>query len=147
MGGFKTPNPIYDYVMTELRRRFMELKPTELISGFAIGADQMSVEIAIELGVDFTAAIPFVGQEKMWPRQAQDKYRDLLGKAKRVEIISEGGYTAYKMQVRNEWVVNNSDLMLAVFDGTNGGTANCVRYARSKNKPIIVIDPTKAQTQ
>ena len=46
------------------------------------------------------------------------------------------------MQIRNRWMVDNSDLVLAVFDGKKeGGTWNCVKYAKSKNKEIVVIKP------
>jgi uncharacterized phage-like protein YoqJ len=47
------------------------------------------------------------------------------------------------MQLRNEFMVNNSDIVIAVWDGTNGGTANCVKYAQVENKEIIIIDPHK----
>ena len=45
------------------------------------------------------------------------------------------------MQTRNEWMVDKADVVIACFDGTNGGTANCVNYAREKNKELIIIDP------
>ena len=53
-----------------------------------------------------------------------------------VVFVSEPGYAAWKMQVRNKWMVDNSDLVLALWNGTDGGTANCVRYAEKVGKPI-----------
>jgi uncharacterized phage-like protein YoqJ len=45
------------------------------------------------------------------------------------------------MQIRNEWMVDRADQVIAIWDGTSGGTANCVEYATKMNKPILRIDP------
>ncbi len=45
------------------------------------------------------------------------------------------------MDKRNKWMVDNCDLLIAVWNGTSGGTANCVNYAKSINKQIIIINP------
>lgn len=91
------------------------------------------------LGIPITAAVPFAGQESQWPAASQKLYRDLLAKAARVEVVSSGGYAASKMQRRNEWMVDHCDRLLAVWDGTPGGTANCIGYALAKRKPITYI--------
>jgi len=42
----------------------------------------------------------------------------------------------------NEWMVDNSSILIAIYDGSkNGGTFNCIEYAKNKGKEIIVIDP------
>ena len=50
-------------------------------------------------------------------------------------------YKPYLMQVRNEYMVNLADKVIAVWDGTSGGTGNCVAYAEKKKKEIIRITP------
>jgi uncharacterized phage-like protein YoqJ len=45
------------------------------------------------------------------------------------------------MQKRNEYMVDNSDIVIAVWDGSKGGTYNCVKYAEKLGKKIIVINP------
>ncbi|MNP85294.1 hypothetical protein D3C76_1849670 [compost metagenome] len=45
------------------------------------------------------------------------------------------------MQKRNEWMVDNSKFIISVWDGTKGGTGNCVKYAENKNKHISNINP------
>lgn len=52
-----------------------------------------------------------------------------------------GGYAPAKMQIRNEYMVENCDLLIAVWDKSDGGTANCVKYAKSQRKNIIYINP------
>lgn len=111
-----------------------------VISGGAIGWDSALALASYELDIKYILAVPFVGQEKMWPKEglySQDFYNDLKSNAYKVEIICPGGYASWKMQRRNEWMVNNADLILALWNGSSGGTANCIKYAESKNKKII----------
>lgn len=97
--------------------------------------------ICYQEGIPYVAAIPFVGQESKWPEMAQKRWRFLLGKAAEVEVVCKGGYAPEKMQKRNEWMVDHGDVLLAVWDGTAGGTANCVRYAEKRKKRIVRINP------
>ena len=115
----------------------------ELISGMALGVDMLFAQIAIELNIPLIAAIPFKGQQSMWPKQSQDRFNKILSYDKcESVIVSEGAYTPQKMQIRNQWMVDNCDLLIAVFDGTSGGTANCVNYAKKIGKNRVVIKPT-----
>jgi uncharacterized phage-like protein YoqJ len=45
------------------------------------------------------------------------------------------------MQKRNEYMVDKCDKLLAVWNGTTGGTHNCIKYAKSKGKEIILLNP------
>jgi uncharacterized phage-like protein YoqJ len=144
LGGFAIPNPIYNYVQKEAERLLIKLKPSLILSGFAIGFDQMLAELAIKLKIDFNAIVPFVGQEKLWPKEAQTKYHTLLKQAKEIKIVCEGGYATKKMQIRNQYLVDHCHLLLAAYDGSGGGTNNCIEYAIKMKKEIIIIDPKKA---
>jgi uncharacterized phage-like protein YoqJ len=145
LGGYKLPNPAYLYVCQQLEKTLKELQPTEAISGMALGIDQWAANVCLKLGIPFTAAIPFVGQEKAWPQSSQQTYHKLLSKATKQVIVCQGGYAPQKMQTRNEWMCNHCDQLIAVWDGTPGGTGNCVQYAKSINKTIIFINPREKQ--
>lgn len=110
-----------------------------IISGMAQGFDQSLAMAAVSLGIPFTAAVPFKGQETAWPDKAQQRYRTLISFADTVVIVSEGGYTPWKMQKRNEYMVDNCTLLMAIWNGTPGGTANCIQYAKTKNIPIRYV--------
>ena len=140
--GYDYNNPVYKYIKTELYKIIDELKPTKIISGMALGFDTILAQTAIELSIPFIAAIPFVGQEKIWPQSSKDTYNKLLNLAAEKVIVCEGGYAAWKMQKRNEWMTDNSDELVACWDGTNGGTKNCIDYALSMNKKIHRINPS-----
>lgn len=139
--GYKLPNPTYIKVCQQIDSLLKELKPEKVISGMALGVDQWAAMIAHKLGIPFVAAIPFDKQESKWPESSQKTYRALHKLASEEVIVSEGGYAAIKMQVRNEWMVNHCDELIAIWDGSEGGTGNCVKYAKSVNKKIHFINP------
>jgi uncharacterized phage-like protein YoqJ len=143
LGGYSIPNDISTHVCRVIEHTLRELRPKRIISGMALGVDQWAANIAYANGIPFVAAVPFEGQELAWPEPSQRDYRKLLEKATEVVLVSRGGYSPYKMQVRNEWMVDHCDKLIAVWDGSPGGTANCVRYAQAKNKDIIRINPNE----
>jgi uncharacterized phage-like protein YoqJ len=115
------------------------LKPEIAISGMALGWDIAIARASLDLDIPLTAAIPFLGQEKAWPTESQIEYNEILSRATEIVVCSEGGYAAYKMQVRNKWMVDNCDLLLALWNKSAGGTANCVKYADSVGRDVLNV--------
>jgi uncharacterized phage-like protein YoqJ len=114
-------------------------KPAKIISGMALGWDTALAEAAVELNIPYIAAVPFIGQERMWPKKSQEYYFTLLEKAVEKVIVSDGYFSVQKMQIRNEWMVDHSEHILALWDGTPGGTSNCITYALTLSRPIINV--------
>lgn len=136
LGGYS--DEAFNKLVEIAENTLKKIKVNEVISGMALGWDMALAQAAINLNLPFIAAIPFKGQELKWVVKTQVYYRDLLTKAKKVEIISEGGYSSEKMQIRNEWMVDNCDLVLTMYNGdTFGGTFNCIKYASKLNKPMV----------
>lgn len=108
-----------------------------VITGMALGWDQAVAQAAIEMEIPFLAAVPFSGQELKWPEASQLRYNELLEQADEVVIVCKGGYAPYKMQIRNQFMINRADLVLALWDGSEGGTCNAIRYAELQRKRII----------
>lgn len=124
----------------------LDVKDITLITGMALGIDTLFAQIAVENNIPFIAAIPFEGQNAIWPVRSKIVYNQLLDKAKQViNVTGQVGYKPEYMQLRNQWMVDNCDTLIAVWDGTPGGTANCVQYATNK-KRIIRIDPKTVLT-
>lgn len=150
LGGYFTPNTIYNVVCKNIENILSTYKPDKVISGMALGVDQWVAERCIKMGIPFDAAIPFDGQESKWPEKSQKHYKDLLSKADNRIHVSPGSYSNKKFQLRNEYIVDNSDILVAIFkpneDGTTSGTENCVNYAKSKNNVIICINPYLDET-
>lgn len=133
----------------------------EFIFGGAIGVDTMGFIVAENLRdkvyskgtIKITLAMPFENQDGAWFRK-EDKdrlkyHREVADLVVRVDTLSqysidykEGEYHPSKMQKRNEFMVDNSDIVVAIWDGSKkGGTYNCVKYAKTNNKRIIHINP------
>jgi uncharacterized phage-like protein YoqJ len=109
----------------------------------ALGVDTLFAEIAIQLQLPFIAAVPCFDQQKMWPKISQDRYQKIImdEMCSEVVIVSPKAYDSTVMQIRNKWMVDNCDILIAVWDGTSGGTCNCVKYAKEVNKEIVYINP------
>jgi uncharacterized phage-like protein YoqJ len=140
-GGYDVPNETYNRICRDIQSALERLGPKRVISGMALGVDQWAAQICVDMNIPFIAAVPFEGQEKVWPAKSKKLYQELLDKAERIVVVVKGKYAAWKMQRRNEWMVDNCDVVIAIWDGSSGGTANCVAYAKSVGKKIIRIAP------
>lgn len=134
LGGYS--DEVFTKLVTLAENALKELKPRRVISGMALGWDQALAQAAVNLGIPFTAAYPFDGQDSKWPAASRVKWRKLSSKADQEVWVNMGEYSAKKMQQRNEWMINHCSLVLALFNGTSGGTANCLGYAKKQGIDI-----------
>lgn len=51
------------------------------------------------------------------------------------------------MMKRNRYMVDASQVILAVWNGKPSGTGNTIRYAQEQGKTVIVIDPQTLETK
>ena len=112
-------------------------RPQAVISGMALGWDSAVAKCAIDREIDLIAAIPFNGQEKRWFKADRDRYLQLLNRASHVEIVGGDNYSPQTMQLRNQWIVERCDCLIALCNRATGGTANCINYALSLNRPTF----------
>ena len=139
LGGYKTPNKIYNVIKNILDLsvdRAISLGYDTFISGGALGVDQWALDVLFGKRCRVIIARPFPSQDCRWPLESQKIYREMILKADEVVDVCEDPYESWKMQKRNEWMVDKSNLVIAVWDGSNGGTGNCVKYAKALNKEI-----------
>ena len=141
LGGYVLPNPVANEVMLKLADSLEAIKPNLVLSGMALGVDQRVAQICIEMRIPFDAVIAFDGYEGKWPERSQRTYYSLLAKARHKWMLSPGPYRPSLLHQRNHWMVDNSEGLLAVWDGLPGsGTAACVDYAFSKGKPVCKVN-------
>jgi uncharacterized phage-like protein YoqJ len=112
-----------------------------VLTGMAQGWDQAIARACVALHIPFDAAIPFPNFEALWPYKARQRYLDLLKKSRESHIVSQGVYTAEKMDKRNRWMVDRCDKLLALWDGSSGGTHNCVKYAKRHGVEVVNLWP------
>ena len=103
------------------------------ISGMARGVDIWAAEIVLSLRSEYSSirlicACPYEGFELQWKEEWQRRYKAILDNADTVEYISPR-YSRSCFQTRNEWMVNHSARVIAVYNGESGGTRNTIVYA------------------
>ena len=72
----------------------------------------------------------------------RERYEALLKNCDDVVTVSKR-FNKNAFYIRDRYMVDNADIILAVYDDTRGysGTGYTVRYAMGKDKPLIIIDP------
>ncbi len=117
---------------------------THFISGAALGVDMWAMEIVIDLkneypDITLEAAVPCRSQSKSWNSKAQERYNRLLSLCDNVTLL-QNQYTTDCMMKRNMYMVDNSDYVVAVWNGNPSGTGKTVEYAAKCKKTIYCID-------
>ncbi len=116
---------------------------TIFISGMARGVDMWSAEIVLEekknnSDIKLVCASPFEGFEKSWSYAFREKYKSILDRADDVKFICEG-YSKSCFHIRNRYMVDNSQRVIAAYTGESGGTKNTVIYAEKKGVEVCNI--------
>ena len=113
------------------------------ISGMARGVDIWAAEIVLELRdsgtpIRLMCASPYDGFEKSWNEEWQERYRRIINAADYALFVCSA-YNQSCFQIRNEWMVNHSVRVIAVFNGEKGGTQNTIKYAEKLGIPVVSI--------
>lgn len=117
----------------------------EFCSGMALGVDMWAAEIVLELKtvypkIRLTAVIPCPEQADRWSAEHKARYHYILERCdKKITVSPE--YAKGCMQKRNKALVDLCDILLAVFDGKNGGTKQTINLAKTKGKKTVIIPP------
>lgn len=131
---------------TETVRHIEKYDVDTFINGLALGIDLWSAKIVLKLKekyphIKLISAIPCRNHPSKWNKESRDLWQEVCDKSDEVVLVTDEDYKPYLMQVRNIWMVDKSEYVIAVWDGTDGGTGNCVKYARNKEKQIKIIKP------
>ena len=115
------------------------------ITGMARGVDIWAAEIIIKkkrdsIDINLICALPYEGFEKSWSSDWQKRYRDILERADLVKVISPC-YSKACFQKRNEWMVDHSSRVIAVWNGEPSGTKNTMVYAEKVGVLVISCYP------
>lgn len=114
---------------------------TNFLSGMAEGVDIYCAEAVIELkktykDVTLTAVFPYNHKGKDREEKERDRLVEILRNTDKVITLQEN-YSPGCFYKRNRYMVDNSDLLFAVYNNT-GGTAYTIKYAADTNKPIKI---------
>ena len=111
------------------------------ICGMAIGCDLYFAEAVLALkqqhpDILLEAAIPCDDQAEKWNRSQREHYAELLEQCDLITHVSHV-YSPGCMMKRNQYMVDNAELLIACYDGKTGGTFNTLRYALEKDVKIL----------
>lgn len=87
--------------------------------------------------IRLVAVVPFRNQSARYEPLDKIQYQILLNEADEVVILSESYYRGC-FHRRNDYMINNSDVIVAYWDGIfKGGTFYTIKKAQQDNKQII----------
>ena len=119
------------------------------ISGMAQGSDLYFAEAALALreqhpDVTVEGAVPYPAQADRWQPDQRRRWRGILARCD-LETVVQQNYDRFCMFRRDRYMVDRSAAVLAVFDGTPGGTQYTLNYAMGKKLEILLLDPVRPE--
>ena len=114
-------------------------------NGMAIGFDLLSAEQVLKLkkkykDVKLVACIPCYNQEKSFSQKDKIRYVEILKKVDEQVLLSENYYRGC-MQVRDQYMADKADVLVAFCEKETGGAAYTLKYFKRKypDKKIVMI--------
>jgi len=119
-------------------------------TGMAMGIDMWAAEAVLKAKKEFfyninlIAVIPFYQHKDTIDTIYHSRYDEILKMCTDIVYTCEE-YHPSSYKIRNEYIVDHCDYMIAVYDEANpkyrSGTASTVRYAQKMNRDITFISP------
>ncbi|MDL2217215.1 DUF1273 domain-containing protein [Christensenellaceae bacterium OttesenSCG-928-M15] len=114
-------------------------------TGMAEGVDLWAADYVCELKaqtpfIRLVAVIPYEGQPSRFTKPYQALYERVRALADE-EVVLHESYRPGCMQERNRYMVDHASRLIAVYNGTKGGTHQTVCYAKEQGLEIITVDP------
>ena len=140
-------------IIVELRKEILQAIDsgyTTFLTGMSRGVDLWAADIIIHLReqnpkLKLIGVIPFEGFERKWPVDWKKHYKLVLKELDWLHVVSKE-YSPEVYQKRNQFMVDHSALVLAVFNGESGGTLNTINYAQEKGVPVRYTEVWENET-
>ena len=130
-------------------QQFFTADPPRLlfVSALADGADQMAAEVALDLGFELHAVLPFDCDRYragMADEASRARFDDLLSRSTcSLELPGNGGEDLDAYVMAGRATIAHSDAIIAVWDGLpprgRGGTGEVVGLAHERGTPIVHV--------
>ena len=114
---------------------------TRFACGGALGFDTLAAQMVLVVKeafpqIQLLLVLPCKTQDKYWPKEDQEIYREILARADRVVFVSET-YIQGCMQKRNRLLVEGSSVCVCYCTKKQGGTVYTLNYAQQKGLKVI----------
>lgn len=164
LGGWDIDTPAYLTLQKDLERIIDEYIAHDTVvhchSGLALGADTVWSKAILSArkhypnNVKFHAEIPMPEQPTKWFRKEDvdfwyeqtstaDFHRVYGELTSAADESSRRRRAAQLLKERNVGMISAADVVIAVHDGSKGGTYHAVNIARKQGKHVIQLDPAK----
>lgn len=141
-------------LLTKVESIISEHDEVYFYTGGALGTDLLAASLCEFLKEKYKSskkiitflALPFRNQSSNWISNDSIKHLESIKQeVNKIIIVSElsdysSSNTYKQLQLRNEYMVDQTEVVIAVWDGIkSGGTWNCIEYAQKQNKKIIIV--------
>ncbi len=116
---------------------------TDFLCGGCIGGDFLFAEAVImarsempDRDIKLHMCLPCRNQAELWDRADRARYSSYLETADSIVCLNER-YVKGCMHERNRYMVDRSSLLIAAFNGSPGGTAYTVKYAKKLGLRVV----------
>lgn len=114
----------------------------------AMGMDMLASEVVLKLkkknsNIKLECAKPCANQTEKWTDSYKKRYKKILSNADKVKMLSDKNYFDGCMQRRNKYMVDNSSLIIALYNGTSGGTKQTMDYSKKQRLETVEINTKK----
>ena len=116
---------------------------TTFLSGMAEGFDILAAECVLRLkrsnpSICLIAVIPFRSQPKKLSEVDKERYSKILDGCDSSIVLSEQ-YFLGCYNVRNNFLIDHSSLIITNFNGTKGGTEYTVKRAIKHSRKVVLV--------
>ena len=138
-------------VIEKTQQEFASLRSTPVVftvlSPLAEGADRLVAHIVLEqTGSQLEVVLPLAKEDYLQDFESASsraEFEQLLALARRVRTLPAKASREEAYEQVGRYIVDHCDVLVAVWDGKptkgQGGTADIVRYARSRKRPLFWI--------
>lgn len=143
--GHRTYDRSVDFALSETIGRLYSRGYRLFLSGMAVGFDLAAAEAVLTLRIQHPdirlgCIVPFEGQADHFSARDLERYERVLQAADEVVCLAEAYFPAC-YAFRNDFLVDNSSLLVAFYDGSEGGTRYTVRRAEKSGHEVINLWP------
>ena len=139
----RTENEIKADLETAIRKAIADGYQV-FINGAQRGVDLWAAEVVMKLKdegteIELVTAIPFEGFEKRWETDWINRLGTVIECSDDVHTVSTSR-GADGFSLRDQWMVDHSSRVIAVYNGTPGGTKTTIDYAKQQRREVQILE-------
>ncbi|MGH3491234.1 MAG: ribonuclease H family protein [Actinopolymorphaceae bacterium] len=153
LGGYDDDNPIAAQVsrkLTEILAGLRAVHPDAVVlSGLGLGAEQLGAQAAARAKMPYVPVLAFPNPDEVWPEIRRASFRHLVETAKDALTFSADKPTSTQSAARviarrNDWLVDQADCALVVWDGKDRALGTRVRALEKRLPDDVWIIPPES---